>query len=257
MRRFFLPPEQCRSKTLTLSDREAHHALHVLRLRLDERLAVLDGRGHEFHCRVSAVQRHDVVLEVLQKNYSPPLPCSISLMQAIPKGKTMDTIVQKATELGVARIVPILSERTTVQLDEEDAATKSVKWRATAIESIKQCGSTWLPALEPALSPKEFLARGERFDLHLIASLQNDSQHLRRHLERFRTDGGTLPKTIAVWVGPEGDFTPAELSATKSAGALPITLGPLILRCDTAALYCLSILNYELQSPVDFEKQLN
>lgn len=160
----------------------------------------------------------------------------------------MDIIVQKATELGVARIVPLLSERTTVQLDEEDAATKTAKWRATAIEAIKQCGSTWLPRLETALSPKEFLARGEKFDLHLVASLQSDSRHPRQYFEQHRVERGSPPRNTGVWVGPEGDFTPAELGSIKSAGALPITLGPLILRSDTAAIYCLSVLNYELQS---------
>ena len=248
MHRFYLPPEACQSAELVLAEREAHHALHVLRLQVEERVSVLDGGGHDFHCKVRAITRGGVGLAILQRNFTPPLTCPVTLLQAIPKGKTMDTIVQKATELGAARIVPLLSERTTVQLDKADAANKATKWLATAIESIKQCGSPWLPKIEPPVTPKEFLARGEKFDLTLIASLQKDGRHPRGYFEQFRTERGVAPKSVCVWVGPEGDFTPAEIGAAKSAGALPITLGPLILRSDTAAIYCLSVLNYELQS---------
>ena len=248
MHRFYLPPEQCQSAELVLSEREAHHALRVLRLRREERVSVLDGRGHDFHCKVIGVRTSGVVLAVLQKNFTPTLPCQLTLLQAIPKGKTMDTIVQKATELGAARIVPLLSERTTVELDKADATSKAAKWLATAVEAIKQCGSPWLPALDVPRSTKEFLARVEKFDLPLIASLQKDGRHPRGYLDQYRAERGAAPKSVCVWVGPEGDFTPAELGAIRSAGALPITLGPLILRCDTAAIYCLSVLNYELQS---------
>jgi len=125
MHRFYLPPEQCQSANLVLSESDAHHGLHVLRLRPDERVAVLDGEGHEFHCKVGVMDRDGVSLAVLQKNYVPPLPHHLTLVQAIPRGKTMDSIVQKATELGVQRIVPLLSERITVHLDGEDAIHKS------------------------------------------------------------------------------------------------------------------------------------
>jgi len=158
MHRFYLPPEQCQSSNLVLSESDAHHGLHVLRLRPDERVAVLDGEGHEFHCKVGAMDRHGVSLAVLQKNFIPPLPHQLTLVQAIPRGKTMDSIVQKATELGVQRIVPLLSERITVHLDGEDAIHKVGKWQTTAIEAIKQCGSAWLPRVDAPLTPKNFLA---------------------------------------------------------------------------------------------------
>jgi 16S rRNA (uracil1498-N3)-methyltransferase len=125
---------------------------------------------------------------------------------------------------------------------------KAEKWRLTAIEAGKQCGSAWLPQVDAPVTPKEFLARGEKYELPLIASLQNDRRHPREYFETFQEENGRLPKSICVWVGPEGDFTPAEMSAAKSAGALPITLGRLVLRSETAAVYCLSVLNYELQA---------
>lgn len=248
MHRFYLPAAQTRNAELTLSEREAHHALHVLRVRSGERVVVLDGAGQELLCEVRGVERHAVTLAVRQRNTIPPLPYRLTLLQAVPKGKAMDVIVQKATELGAHRIIPILSERTVTQLDGEGAESKAEKWEATAIESIKQCGSAWLPQVELPLSPHACLARQEKFELPLIASLQPDSRHPREYFQTFLAEQGRLPQSICVWVGPEGDFTPAEINAIKTSGALPITLGPLILRSETAAIYCLSVLNYELQA---------
>src|SRR5260221_10869047 len=248
MHRFYLPPTQSRDDTVFLTGGEAHHALHVLRLRQGERMVVLDGAAQELLCEARKLEPKSVQLAVVQRNTVPPLPCQITLLQAVPKGKIIEGIIQKATELGAHRIVPLLSDRVTARLDEESAADKAEKWRTTAIEAIKQCGSAWLPQVDAPVTPKEYLARGEKFELPLIASLQDDRRQPREHLKAFQEEKGRLPKTVCVWVGPEGDFTPAEMSAAKSAGAIPITLARLVLRSETAAIYCLSILNYELQS---------
>jgi 16S rRNA (uracil1498-N3)-methyltransferase len=251
MHRFYLPPEQCRDKTLTLTGREAHHALQVLRVRAGERVVVLDGAGRELMCDAQSPGAEELKLTVTQDNFVPPLPFQITLLQAIPKGKIMDGIVQKAAELGTHRIVPLLSDRVVTQLDDESGAARAEKWRATAVEAIKQCGSAWLPQVEAPITPKDYLARNEKFELPLIASLQNDRRHPREYFETFMRERKRAPTTICVWVGPEGDFTPAEMNAIKSGGALPISLGPLVLRSETAAIYALSVLNYELQAKKD------
>jgi len=249
MHRFFLPPAECQNQFPTLSGSEAHHALHVLRLRRGERVVVLDGAGHELLCEVRELTRDTVELALMQKNFIPPLPYQLTLLQAIPKGKIIEAIIQKGTELGVARIVPLLSDRVVAQLDEDASEDRAEKWRLVAIEAIKQCGSPWLPQIEKPIAPKAFLARGEKFDLPLIASLQPDGRHPREFFNGFHAERQRRPQSVCVWVGPEGDFTPAEMGAVKSAGALPITLGRLVLRSETAAIYCLSVLNYELQAP--------
>ena len=156
-------------------------------------------------------------------------------------------IIQKATELGAFRIVPLLSERVATHLDKKGPAHKAEKWQLIAIEALKQCGSAWLPKVEAPITPAQFLKRKEEFDLPLVASLQPGSKHPREYFRAFHANHGRPPKSICVWVGPEGDFTPAEITAIQSEGALPITLGPLVLRSETAAVYCLSVLNYELQ----------
>lgn len=248
MHRFYLPPAQCQSSLPVLTSREAHHALHVLRVRRGESVIVLDGVGNEFLCEVEELGREDVTLSVVKKQFLPPLPYEITLLQAIPKGKIIESIIQKATELGAARIVPLLSERVATQLNDEDAATKVEKWRLTAIEAIKQCGSAWLPQVEVPVALKDFLARLEKFELPLVASFEADHRHPREYVQAFYAKWRRLPQSICVWIGPEGDFTSVEMAAVKCAGALPITLGRLVLRSETAAVYCLSILNYELQS---------
>jgi len=248
MHRFYLPPSECRNPRLTLSGREGHHALNVLRLRTHERVVVLNGMGDEYLCETREAGRQTVTLDVLHKHTVAPPSFQVTLAQAVTKGKSMETIIQKATELGAQRIAPILSERTVAQPDPEAAATKVEKWEDTAIEALKQCGSAWLPRVDAPLTPQAFLARGEKFELSLIASLQDGARHPREHFESFRIERRCAPTSVCVWVGPEGDFTPAEVNAIRAAGALPITLGPLVLRSETAAIYCLSVINYELQS---------
>lgn len=247
MHRFYLPPERCRHSTLELTDDEAQHALRVLRIQPGERITVLDGAGHQLNCEVRAATKRTLTLDVQHKTFSPPLPCQITLLQAVPKAKAMDYIVQKATELGAARVVPVLSERTVIQIDGEHATDKAEKWQQIAIESIKQCGSPWLTKIEAPVTLKNYLARREKFDLPLIASLQEDRRHPREFIQQFRDEHNRLPATACVWIGPEGDFSPAEMNLIKAEGALPITLGRLVLRSDTAAIYSLSVLNYELQ----------
>lgn len=246
MHRFYLPPEECQGDMLSLSERDAHHAAHVLRLRDGERVVVLDGAGQELLCEAQKKGHDHFILAVKQRSSVPPLPCQITLLQAIPKGKIIENIIQKATELGAHCIVPLLSDRVTTQLDDESAAAKAERWQLTAIEAIKQCGSAWLPKIEAPVTPKEYLARGEKFELPLVGSLQSDRRHPREYVKSFQDEKGRLPKTACVWIGPEGDFTPAEMNAIKGSGALPITLGRLVLRSETAAIYSLSVLNYEL-----------
>ena len=249
MHRFYLPPAQCQGDTLTLEHREAHHGLHVLRLRPGERVAVLDGAGHEYLCETRELARDTIRLEIRQKSFIPRPPYALTLLQAIPKGKSFEIILQKAAELGVTRIVPLLSDRVVAQLEPDHSGAKLDKWRQTVIEAIKQSGNPWLPQIDAPLTPKAFLARGESFELPLIASLQPDSRHPRELFRGFYDEHKRPPQSVGVWVGPEGDFTPAEINEFKAAGARPITLGRLVLRSETAAIYCLSVLNYELQAP--------
>jgi 16S rRNA (uracil1498-N3)-methyltransferase len=147
----------------------------------------------------------------------------------------------------IFRIVPILSVRVVRQLDAEQAVREVEKLRTVAVEAIKQCGCPWLPKVELPITIEGFLSRGERYELPLVASLQEQSRHPGDWFRRYIDDHSRLPRSVCIWIGPEGDFTSTELKSIEGSGALPITLGPFVLRTETAAIYSLSVINYEAQ----------
>ncbi|MFL6585182.1 MAG: 16S rRNA (uracil(1498)-N(3))-methyltransferase [Chthoniobacterales bacterium] len=242
MHRFYIAPGEWDPDALVLTGGEAHHARNVLRLEPGNRVALFNGNGREVTAEVSGVTSSRIELRKLHETATPPLRCQITLGQAIPKGKNMDLIVQKAVELGAAEIVPIISDRTVVRLGSEESEQKRNKWQAIAVEAAKQCGQNWLPQVKTPRPMAEFFADAARHELRLIGSLQPDAQQLKNILAE--TD--QRPASVLMMVGPEGDFTPAELNVARANGCRPITLGPIILRVETAAIYCLSVLSYEL-----------
>jgi 16S rRNA (uracil1498-N3)-methyltransferase len=246
MHRFYLAPEHWNIDALVLTGSEAHHCRDVLRLKPGDKVVLFDGRGRELTAEIASAGASQIQLRKLHEARTPPLRCRITLGQAIPKGKNMDLIVQKAVEIGAAEIAPILSDRTVVRLDEESAASKQAKWQTVAIEAAKQCGQNWLPQVQTPQTLSQFFQEHRRFDLQLIGSLQSDAVHLKKILAEYSAEHGDRPRSVLMVVGPEGDFTPAELSLARSQGCRPITLGPIVLRVETASIYCLSVLSYEL-----------
>jgi 16S rRNA (uracil1498-N3)-methyltransferase len=267
MHRFYISPNDWSPDALVLRDGEAHHARDVLRLKRGDKAVVFNGRGHEITAEIVDVGKNEVRLRKLHHAQTPPLRCRITLAQAIPKGKNMDLIVQKAVEIGASEIAPLISERTIVDLDPKEAAQKQSKWQQVAIEAAKQCGQNWLPqisrprklkifftdldvATATSSSPQRAIglpgADSSLANLRLVGSLQPDARHLKKVLSDYEAEHHHRPDRILMLIGPEGDFTPAELALAKSHGCIPITLGPIILRVETAAIYCLSVLSYEL-----------
>jgi 16S rRNA (uracil1498-N3)-methyltransferase len=212
---------------------------------------LFDGKGKEAIAEIQSFEQAETDLLLTQTAQSEPLRCAITLAQAIPKGKNMELIIQKATELGVSRIVPLLSERTIIQLAEGEDGKRVEKWRQVVIEAAKQCGQNWLPAVDPPVSLKKFFSEFDRYEAPLIASLQGDARSFKRVLSDFREQHGRRPTSTLMLIGPEGDFTPAESALAKTAGCLPVSLGPIVLRAETAAIYSMSVLAYELQGSED------
>jgi 16S rRNA (uracil1498-N3)-methyltransferase len=248
MHRFYVSPENWNRGALALIGSEAHHARDVLRMEIGEKLVLFNGRGREITAEIVDLGNNEIKLRKLHEGETPPLRCRIVLGQAIPKRKNMELIVQKAVEIGAAEIAPIISERTIVQLDSESVAQKRSKWQQIAVEAAKQCGQNWLPRVHAPRKLDELFAAAadEPFDLQLIGSLQPGAQHLKKILAAYSIEHGDRPRSVLMLVGPEGDFTPAELALARGHGCQPITLGPIILRVETAAIYCLSVLSYEL-----------
>jgi 16S rRNA (uracil1498-N3)-methyltransferase len=248
MHRFYISPQNWNPRALALAGAEAHHARDVLRMKEGEKLVLFNGQGREITGEIVDVSQNKIRLRKLHEAETPPLQCRIVLGQAIPKGKNIELIVQKAVEIGAAEIAPIISDRTIVQVDSASAAQKQSKWQQIAIEAAKQCGQNWLPRVRTPKKLGDFFSNAaeQSFDLRLIGSLQPDARHLKKILTEYSNEHRDRPRSVLMLIGPEGDFTPAELSLARRHGCQPITLGPIILRVETAAIYCLSVLSYEL-----------
>jgi len=246
--RVFCSPPSAEPASITLTGDESHHLVAVNRAKTGDTVVAFDGKGSEWICELIEASKSAAVLKVRFSQKMKRLPFEITLGQALPKGAYMDAIVRKATEIGTARIVPLESERTQVHLDGGRQDKKIEKWQTAALEAAKQCGNPFVPEIEPVQSATTFMESARGYDLKLIASLQPGARSLKSVLADFSATQKRAPQKVLWLVGPEGDFTPAEMSTSRSCGFEPVTLGPLVLRCETAAVYALSILSYELQN---------
>ncbi len=248
--RFYLPPQNWTAPFSELSEADTHHCAKVLRMAIGDALVVFDGLGKEATATITEFRKqgkYHALLSLGEQIQTPPPRTRITLAQGVPKSKRMDFIIQKAVELGASRIVPLLSERTVLRCsDEADASHKQERWAAIAIEACKQCGQNWLPVIETPCSLHSFFEKSDPTHLLLIASLEKERRSLKEVLETRSGLAGSLTKEVTVMIGPEGDFTPTESAKAKKLGYQPIHLGPIVLRSETAAIYCLSVLAHEL-----------
>lgn len=240
MHRFFVPPEKSREPVFALGENDSRHAAQVLRLEVGDTVEILDGEGSCIGCKLESVTKREVTVRVETRLRVPKPKTELVLLQAMLKGKALDTVLEKAVELGVARIILLDTERGVARIEAGDAARKKNLLTQTLIEASKQSGNPWLPKLEGPVSLDELQNAvppnpGSRL---FVASLEPGTNALGRVLQE--RDGPT--DTLAIAIGPEGDFTPREYDALRSYGAIPVSLGPLVLRAETAAIAALAIL---------------
>jgi len=243
MSRFYAPRENIKGNLIHIDGQEARHILNVMRLGAGDKVVVFDGTGKEYAGFIKAVKSKSLIVEII-KVKSPKketLP-SITLAQAIPKKQKMDYIVEKATELGVAEIIPVISERTVVKVDETKSDKKRKRWQRIAQEAAKQCGRSDVPKIKETDKFYNVISNVNDYDLSLIAHLEDERVSLKEALSDFRNG------KIIIFIGPEGDFTPEEILMAKETPSKFISLGSRILKSDTAGLYALSVLNYEFSN---------
>lgn len=214
-----------------------------MRLRVGDECEVFDGAGQA--ARVQVLSGHGSSMTVQVQELLPAMPsvADITLALAVPKGNNMDLIVQKAVELGVSRIVPLITERTIVRLSGKDAAAKADKWRRTVLEACKQCGVNTLPVVEEPQSYKLFLQRADLPALKVQCAIVPHARPLREVLEEGRA---AAQRDCVLLIGPEGDFSPAEYAAAEQVGYIPTGLGPIILRVETAVFMAVAAARYAL-----------
>jgi 16S rRNA (uracil1498-N3)-methyltransferase len=241
MKRYFTPSLD----RGVLDAEQAHHCSDVMRQKVGDLLSVFNGEGIEAKARITEIAKDEVKFQVLAKAVTPRAAHPVWLAQALTKPRSMELIIQKATELGVAELAPLQSDHSVVQVDDEKAEAKLDKWNKLTIEAAKQCGQNWLPKMHAPQVPRDFFTGIPKGAVKLIASLQAEARPLKAVLrEQLPTLKPGTP--IVVMIGPEGDFTPAEIGAARSAGFAPVSLGKIILRAETAAFFALSAIAYEL-----------
>lgn len=239
MPRFFVDsvaPEQ-----ITLTGEDARHISRSLRCRVGEELVLCDGMGTDARCKILALDPDTVTLSVSERQPSAgELPLKVTLYQAIPKSDKLEQIVQKAVELGVAAVVPVLTRYCVSRPDGAAFAKKQQRLQKIATEAAKQSGRGCIPQVGDMLTYKEALAAMAK-DAAAVLFYERATETLGRVLEGN-------PATLAIMVGSEGGFDPEEAETARAAGVQLCTMGPRILRCETAPLYAMSAIGFHSEN---------
>jgi 16S rRNA (uracil1498-N3)-methyltransferase len=241
MNRFYCSSADVSIDTIIIRDKEqVHHIKDVIRLREGERALVFDDRANEFDCIIGKITLTQVVFAI-NKKISAGLSSRtmITIACAIPKHSKIDDIIDTLTQLGVDRIIPIMTERVIVRLDEDKKSTKRDRWQKIALSASKQSQRNTVPVVDEITQVKHLISNAQGYDLKLIPTLPGERASLKDTLNALR------PKSVLVLIGPEGDFTPEEVAFAQKAGFIPVSFGDLVFRVETACLYIASVLNYE------------
>jgi len=237
--RFYLPASDWCEPHLTLSGDEAQHCSRVMRKQPGDTIEIFDGAGRVAVCEITHVSKAEVQAKITSETRLESFKTAIHLLPALIKAEPFEWLLEKAVELGAANIQPIITERTVIHLDTAQTEKKLAKWRRHMIESAKQCHTPFLPELKAPISFAAILKLAG--DLKIIPALSEHTRTLKQALPASK------PNSVAVLIGPEGDFTAEEETQAFAAGFVPITLGPLVLRAETAAVATLAILGHELR----------
>ena len=242
MHRFFAPPDRCSASVFTLCESEARHASQVLRLEPGDRVEILDGQGTLIEAEILSSGRKFVEVRVIQRQIQPRPRPGVVLLQSLLKGKALDTLLEKSVELGVEQLVLLDTERCVARVPASEVDRKRTMWTQTLIEAAKQSRNAWLPELLGPISLADALAHSAPTDTTQlwVASLEPGVPPLGQALKSLSRS--TVDRRLAIAIGPEGDFSPGELGQFRAFGAHPVSLGPLILRAETAAIAAAAIL---------------
>lgn len=245
MPRFFVSPEAIGEKEITVSGADAHHIARSLRMAEGDRVTLCDGEGEEYTCRLSRIRDEECTAEILSHGRAyTESPVRITLFMAYPKGDKMETVVQKAVELGASRIVAFESARCIKRPAKDKTEKLLARLSRISEEAAKQCGRGVIPTVTGIYDPKGVMKEGSELDLLLLCYENESSVTLRRVLEE-KADGGV--SSIGIIIGSEGGFSEEEAEFFKKGGAISVNLGPRILRCETAPEYALSAISYHFE----------
>lgn len=244
MYRFFVDKADCLSDEIIITGQDVNHIKNVLRLKVGEEISVSDGADKEYICSIRELTEDKVfakIEDVLGNNRE--LPVEIYLFQGFPKGDKLETIIQKAVELGVAKIVPVMTKRSIVKLDDKKAAKRVERYNAISLAAAKQSKRSVIPEVLPVMSFKEALKLAETLDMNIIPYENAEGIAASKAVIKEVAS----QKSLGIFIGPEGGFDQAEVDDVLAIGGKSITLGHRILRTETAGMTVLSIIMFELE----------
>jgi 16S rRNA (uracil1498-N3)-methyltransferase len=232
----FLPPEDLDKQQIVIHGENARYLSSVLRMKPGELLTIFDGKGNRYICRINEIHKKEAVVEKIKEEaFSAEPPILLTLAQGIPKTDKMDFIIQKATELGVHKIIPLITKFSQIR-----HTAKTERWRKIAQSASQQSGREKIPLIDDPILFGDFLALYKDAD-GLIFSEEKRDRNLREILNRLKNSG-----EITLIVGPEGGLSHEEVESSIEKGFTAVSLGPRILRTETAPIIALSIIQYEL-----------
>jgi 16S rRNA (uracil1498-N3)-methyltransferase len=231
--RFYVDEPLRAGSVCTLSEDAAHHAIHVLRLREGEDITLFNGRGGEFAARIASIQRLRIAVDLLQhRAIERESPLRVTLVQGVSAGEKMDSTVRKAVELGVAEVQPVLAARSVARPKGDRAENRRAHWQKVAIAACEQCGRNRIPEVHPLISVVDYQPSGAGMKLLLSPA------------SKLKFSEAVKNKTAFILAaGPEAGFTAEEEAALAGAGFVPASLGPRVLRTETAAVAALAALS--------------
>ena len=244
MHTFYVSASQISNNIATITGSEHHHLRNVLRTKPGETVRIIDGEGNVYTAQILGTHDDRVSSDtrILSHEFHPPVPPKLTLFQGLPKSDKMELILQKTTELGVTRIIPLHSEYAL----QKPSQNRYERWGRVLISATKQSERAWLPELCEAQDFNAVLAQLDTFSRCLLLSPDRDQESGVQHIQRVLREG-PHPASVALFVGPEGGFSDREVASAIESGCTLVTLGRNILRTETAAIVAVAVTAYEYQ----------
>lgn len=242
MHKFFVDRDAISGNTIQIEGEDVNHISKVLRLRKGESIQICDGNKHEYKCSIENIEKKNVICEILESfDNLTESPVEITLFQGIPKSQKMDLIVQKCVEIGVVKIQPVITDRVVVKVDGKDIGSKIERWNRIALEASKQSNRGILPVVENPINFKEAIEELTKLDAAIIPYENEKTTGLKDY---FHDKKAIV--SVGIFIGPEGGFEDSEVKTCIENNIIPVTLGPRILRTETAGFVASTIILYEI-----------
>jgi len=241
--RVFVSMENIDDKTAKIVGSDVNYLKNVLRLKVGDEIRVLDSRSKEYSAKISSINADCVISELIGERHPKSEPkVKVTIAHGIPKNPKMDFVVQKATELGVQRIIPIIAERTVVKIKPDKKDNKIIRWQKIAKEAAQQSGRLIIPVVEEFMEFKDLFLLKNEFDMCIMLWEMEKENTIKKILQEAKD-----LKRVLVLIGPEGGFSHEEAETAKCEGFITATLGTRIVRTETASIAVLSMFNYEFE----------